>query len=91
MSNIYPTPSGTNSTAPLGEAVPAATAHDTLMVVAIELLGVGLFTLVAGTSPDVGTLVVLFMVGLWLIYLISDAKTVAGIGSALQTIANGAA
>lgn len=61
-----------------------------LLTVSVELLAVGLFTLLAGTSPDVGNIVVLFMVGLWVIYLISDASTVSGIGNALSSIASGA-
>lgn len=74
-----------------GASTAAGTAaHPTLVVVAVELLAVGLFTLLAGISNDVGTIVVLFMVGLWLIFLITDSQTVAGIGSALTTIANGA-
>lgn len=58
-------------------------ASEAILTLALELLAVGLFTIIAGTSDDMGTLVVLFMLGLWLIYLVSNATVLSGLESAL--------
>jgi hypothetical protein len=62
--------------------------HDTFLIIALELLGVGLLTLLAGVSDDVGRGVVIFVVGLWLIYLFAEATTVARVGNLFSSIAN---
>lgn len=51
---------------------------------ALELLAVSLFTLIAGASNEVGTLVVIFMVGMWMIYLIQNSKVIAGLEKAME-------
>lgn len=61
--------------------------HSTILVIAVELLAVGLFTLMAGISNEWGKIVVLFMVGLWLIYLITSFSVISRLGSGLQNIA----
>lgn len=58
-------------------------ASEAILTLALELLAVGLFTIIAGTSDDMGTLVVLFMLGLWVIYLVSNATVLSGLESAL--------
>lgn len=55
-----------------------------IVTLALELLAVSLFTLLAGASDEVGTLVVLFMVGMWMIYLIENSKLIAGLEKALE-------
>lgn len=50
-----------------------------IFVLGIQLLGLGLVTLLAGTSDEVGTIMVIFVVGLWMVYLIID-------GSAFDTV-----
>lgn len=57
---------------------------EALVQLALELFAVALFTLVAGASKEVGTLVVLFMVGMWLIYLIQNSKTIAALEKAME-------
>lgn len=57
--------------------------EEALLTLGLELLGVGLFTLLAGASDDVGTIMIIFMVGLWLIYLIGNSKIIAGLESGL--------
>lgn len=61
-----------------------------LLMLMIEMLAVGVFTLIAGISNDVGNMVILFMVGLWFIYMITDSKTVSALGNSLSRVATGA-
>jgi hypothetical protein len=56
------------------------------LVVGVELLGVGLFTLLAGASDDAGNIVIIFMLGLWLIYLVTNPGVIAGLDRGLQNI-----
>lgn len=58
-------------------------ASEAILMLALELLAVGLFTIIAGTNDDMGTLVILFMLGMWLIYLVSNAAVLSGLESAL--------
>jgi hypothetical protein len=60
----------------------------TILAVGVELLGVGLLTVLAGASDEAGNVVLIFMIGLWLIWMISDAGVVTGIGNALQNVAS---
>lgn len=63
------------------------TPSDALLTLGVELAGVTVFTLLAGAGDEVGSAVVLFMVGLWLIFLVSDSKVIAGISSAITNVA----
>lgn len=63
-------------------------AHNIFVVVALELLAVGLFTLLAGISDNFGTLVVIFMVAMWLIYIMANAKVLSTLQSGLSKVAN---
>lgn len=58
---------------------------EALIQLALELLAVSVFTLIAGASNEAGTLVVLFMVGMWMIYMIQNSKTIAGLEKALES------
>ncbi len=57
---------------------------EALVQLALELLAVALFTLMAGAGDEMGTLVVLFMVGMWMIYLIQNSKVIAGLEKAME-------
>lgn len=57
---------------------------EALVQLGLELLAVALFTLMAGASDEMGTLVVLFMVGMWLIYLIEKSNSIAALEKALE-------
>ncbi len=59
-------------------------ASEAIVQLALELLAVALFTLMAGASPEMGTLMVVFMVGLALIYLIQYSGAIAGLEKALE-------
>jgi hypothetical protein len=61
---------------------------DALIQLGLELLAVSLFTLIAGASNEVGTLVVLFMGGMWMIYLIENSKVIAGLEKAMEAAAS---
>jgi hypothetical protein len=60
---------------------------NTVLLVGTELAAVGIFTLVAGASDDVGSIMVLVMIGLWLIYMVSDSKVITGISNAIGNVA----
>ncbi len=57
---------------------------EAILQLALELLAVSLFTLMAGTSDEMGKLMILFMVGFWLIYLIQNSKVIAGLERMLE-------
>lgn len=57
---------------------------EALIQLGLELLAVSLFTLLAGASDEVGKLVVIFMVGMWMIYLIENSKVIAGLEKAME-------
>lgn len=69
--------------APAKKAKKAADS-EALTQLALELLAVAVFTLIAGASDEMGTLVVIFMVGMWLIYLIENSKTIAALEKAME-------
>ncbi len=91
MTNVAPTDSAGN-TPPSDKKIATITAgsSSSLLVLAVELLGVGLFTLLAGASDDVGHIVIIFMIGLWLIFMVTDSAVIAGLGRGLSTVAKGA-
>lgn len=57
-----------------------------ILSIALEMLAVGVFTLLAGAGEEAGSIVVLFMVGLWIMYLISDSQIVQGLVNMLNTL-----
>lgn len=61
-----------------------------VVTLGVEMLAVGMFALIADTNDQVGNIVILFMVGLWLIYAVTDSAVIASIGSALSGIATSA-
>jgi hypothetical protein len=55
--------------------------HDAIITVGVELLGVSLLALIAGISDDVGRIVVIFMVGVAIVWGITHTSvltTIAG-------------
>lgn len=64
-----------------------SSASTAILAVSLELLAVGVFTLIAGASDDVATIVLLFMTGMWIIFLITQSSVIAGLENALTTIA----
>jgi hypothetical protein len=63
------------------------TSSSEILVVGVELLGVGLLTLLAGASNEAGKIVVIFMIGLWLIWAITDSGALARIGNVFSNVA----
>jgi hypothetical protein len=61
-------------------------ASDVILKVGLELGAVGVFTLIAGASNDAGTLTVIFMIGLWLIYMVTDSSVIASFTRAIGNI-----
>lgn len=61
-------------------------ASSALLSLMLEFLAVGTFTLMAGASSDVGTIMVIMMVGFWLIYMVTNAKVIASLGNALAVL-----
>jgi hypothetical protein len=63
-------------------------ASGAILSIGVELLGVGLLTVLAGASDEAGSIVVLFVIGLWLIYMISDSAVFAKLGNGLSNVAS---
>lgn len=59
------------------------------MMVGLEILAVGIFTVLAGISKDFGKIVITLMVGFWLIYMVTNASVIAGVGNAFSKVAGG--
>jgi hypothetical protein len=57
-----------------------------ILMLALELLAVGLFTLLAGASPEAGTIMVIVMVTFWFIFAITDSAVIGHLGSVLGTM-----
>lgn len=75
----------------MSTAKPAANVSDTILTVAVEGLAVGLLTLIAASSKEAGSLAITFMIGLWLIWIVSNsgiisrtAGTIGNIGALAQ-------
>lgn len=50
---------------------------EAMLTVSLELLAVALFTLMAGGSKDIGTIMVILMVGFWMVYLVTNANVIS--------------
>jgi hypothetical protein len=61
--------------------VPVKSASNSILTVATEIVGVGLLALLAGSNEDVGKLVVVFMVGLWAVFMVTNPAVIAKIAS----------
>lgn len=59
---------------------------DAILTVAVEGLAVGVFTLIAGINDQVGSLMVTFMVALWIIFLITNSGVVSRIAGTAGNI-----
>jgi hypothetical protein len=62
------------------------TASDVIFTVGVEALGVGLLAVLAGSNDDVGSLIVLFMAGLWLLFFVTDSKAVSSLLGAFSNL-----
>jgi hypothetical protein len=65
-----------------------ATATDAILSVAVEGLAVGIFTLIASANDQMGSLVLIFMVGLWVIWLVTNSGTVSRLATTVGNINN---
>ena|SRR5215471_1419498 len=63
---------------------------DVIVVLMLELAGVSVLTLAAGVNDSWGNAIVWFMIGLWLIYLVTDASNVVAKFSNALSILGGA-
>jgi hypothetical protein len=61
-------------------------ATDAILSLAVEGLAVGLLSLLASSSDDLGKIVVVFMIGLWMIWLVTNGKTVSRLANAVGNI-----
>lgn len=57
-----------------------------ILAVALELIAIGTFTLIAGINHDFGSLMIIFMVGLWLIFLIQESSMISHLESLITTV-----
>lgn len=72
-----------NSGAPKTATRPADSSA--ILSVAIELLAVGTFTLIAGINQDFGKLMIIFMIGLWLIFMIQESSLISSLEKIVTT------
>jgi Ca2+/Na+ antiporter len=54
---------------------------DSILTISVEIIGVGLLALLAGADDDMGKLLVVFMAGLWAVFMITNPQIVAKIAS----------
>lgn len=59
----------------------AATGSNTVLSTAVEVVGVGILALIAGANDDVGKLMVIFMVGLWAVFMVTNPNVISKIAS----------
>lgn len=57
---------------------------EAMLTVSLELLAVGLFTLMAGAGPDMGSIMVLLMFGFWMVFLITNSAIITRLEKALE-------
>lgn len=77
-----PSAQGATTAAKKKAARPAGS--DALLMFALELVGVGLFTIIAGANSQMGTVVLLFMTGLWLLYMITNTAVLTKLEKAME-------
>lgn len=57
-----------------------STTYDPAMELILEFVAVALFTVLGGISDQFGKIVMIFMVGLWLIYIVTSPGAIEKIG-----------
>jgi hypothetical protein len=57
-----------------------------LVTLSLEFLAVGLFALIAGINDAVGSIMVLFVTGIFIFYLITNAKFISGLANAITQL-----
>lgn len=60
-----------------------STAHSTVLLVGIELMFAGLLVILAGVSDQVGKMVTIFLVALWITYMVIHPEVFTRIGAAI--------
>jgi hypothetical protein len=61
---------------------------DPLLLLICEFVAVGIFTLLAGISPEVAKICAICMVAFWLMWMISDSSGIAKLGDFATSAAN---
>lgn len=61
-------------------------ASDTLLAVGVEGIAVALFTLLAGANDQIGSFVLMFMVGMWILFLVTNGNAVSRITNTVGNI-----
>ncbi len=65
---------------------------DIVLALAVEGVGLVAAVMIAGISDDIGTAVLVFMIGLWLVWLFmhgSDLQAIANLQNRVQKAVNG--
>lgn len=57
-----------------------------LLTIGLELLGVAVLTLLAGASPEAGTIMLIVMSGFWLIYAIGETSVLQNVVEAFLSL-----
>ena len=61
-----------------------------ILDVSVEVVGVGLLALLAGASDDMGKIVVMFMAGLWCVFIIANPAIIQKIAAFPEAAAQNA-
>lgn len=70
----------------------AINSSDIVLALIVEGIGIGFLTLLAGTNDDLGTVIVVFMAGLWLLFLFNHQGVqsyITNVGNNVQGALNG--
>lgn len=68
-----------------GPAKKAGTPHSTVLLVGIELVFGGILVILAGVSDQVGKMVTIFLVALWVTYMVIHPEVFTRISTVIQT------
>ncbi len=73
-----------------GSGLTLQPATDTVMAILIEAGGIVVVTIIAGLSDRVGTMMIIVLVGLWLLFLMNNTTMVTNFATTVANIQTGA-
>lgn len=85
-----PQPTGNSGGSKAKTSKTTTASHEALLAILIEATGIVIVVTVAGVSEPVANLLLVFSIGLWLLYLVMNADTVAAWTYKLTNIESGA-
>jgi hypothetical protein len=71
-------------------ATNSKTQGEGILALAFEAVAVGIITLIAGINDDMGKAMVTVMVGIWLIYMMTNNAVISSLGNFVSTVTGNA-